>query len=52
MGKTILAMVLTFIAFVLGSVLEIENHINAPGIGIALSVMVMGGCIIYFNEKK
>ena len=34
-------MVLTFIAFVLSSVLEIENHINAPGIEIALSVMVM-----------
>ena len=51
MGKAILAMIVTVIVGFMGSAI-CANWVNAPEWGVVLAVAVMGGFIIYFNDKK
>lgn len=51
MGKAIFAMVVTVIVGFMSSAI-FANWVNAPELGVILSVAVMGALIIYFNDKK
>ena len=51
MGKAILAMIVTVIVGFMSSAI-FANWVNAPEWGIVLAIAVMGGFIIYFNDKK
>ncbi len=51
MGKAILAAIITIvIGFAAFSIYA--SWINAPELAVIVAVAVMGGFIIYFNEKK
>lgn len=51
MGKALLAMIMTVIVGFFGSAF-FARFANAPEWGVVLAVAVMGGFIIYFNDKK
>lgn len=51
MGKAVLAAIVTFFVAIFTEAL-LREQFNLPGIGIMFAVSVMGGFIIYFNEKK
>jgi hypothetical protein len=51
MGKVFLASIITFVIAIFTEAL-LREQFNVPGIGIMFAVSVMGGFIIYFNEKK
>ena len=51
MKKAILAMIVTVIVGFMSSAI-FANWVNAPEWGIVLAIAVMGGFIIYFNDKK
>ncbi|MCQ2442074.1 MAG: binding-protein-dependent transport permease [Oscillospiraceae bacterium] len=51
MGKALLAMIMTVIVGFFGSGF-FASFANAPEWGVVLAVAVMGGFIIYFNDKK
>ena len=52
MGMVIFGILASFAAYVLGSAVEIMPAVNAPGLGIMLGVLVMGGCILFQLRKK
>lgn len=51
MGKIVLASFITFVIAIFTEAL-LREEFNVPGIGIMFAVSVMGGFIVYFNEKK
>ena len=51
MGKAILAMIITVIVGFVGSAI-CAAWANIPEWGVVLAIAVMGGLIIYFNDKK
>lgn len=52
MGKAILAAVVTFILGYLGMVVGLELFGGFVELGILLAIAVMGGFIIYYNNRK
>lgn len=51
MIKAFIAAVATIIVGIAGCAV-CASWINAPELGVVLALGVMGGCIVYFNEKK
>lgn len=52
MGKAILAALVTLVSGYIGMVLGLEIFGGWVEFGVLVAVAVMGGFIIYFNEKK
>ena len=52
MGLTILSIVCTLAAWVLGTALEMSDGWNIPGFGVVLAVTVMGGFIMAQLTKR
>ncbi|NLY47202.1 MAG: binding-protein-dependent transport permease [Tissierella sp.] len=50
MGKAIIAVILTLFVWYLA--ISYGARINLPELGNLAAIVVMGGCIIYFNDKK
>lgn len=51
MKKAFLAMIVTIVVGFVSS-LYFENWEHIPELGIVLAIAVMGGFIIYYNDKK
>ena len=51
MGMIILSVICTFIAYLVGVVIENTPSVNVPGLGIVLALVTMGSFIMYKIDK-
>ena len=50
--KTLLAVTVTFFAYVFGAIIEFMPNINLPGFGIVSALLTMGGFISFYALEK
>ena len=48
----LLGVVCSLIAYLIGAMIEIMPTMNLPGFGVALTVITMGGFILFQQRKK